>query len=109
MCNPTTFRTWLTETLDAEQIEDLAGHGADAGWPGLTYTSECVELFDRFQDEIREALNEDTESYGYDSPEAFVATFGRSDMLWSEDGRKNLLAWYMAERTAHEITEEEAR
>jgi hypothetical protein len=26
-------------------------------------------------------------------------------MLWSEDGRKNLLAWYMAERTAHEITE----
>ena len=109
MCNPTTFRAWLTETLDAEQIEDLAGHGADAGWPGLTYFSECVELFDRFQDEIREALNEDTEAFGYESPEALVATFSRSDMLWSEDGRKNLLVWYLAERTAHEITEEAVR
>ena len=57
MRNPETFRSWLTETLDTEQIEGLADHGADAGWPGLTYTSDCVELFERFQDEIREALN----------------------------------------------------
>ena len=97
----------LTEMLDAEQIEDLASHGADTGWPGLTYTSDCVELFDRFEGEIRDALNEDAEAFGYDSPEAFVATFRRSDMLWSEDGRKNLLVWFMAERMAHSITEEE--
>ncbi len=44
-----------------------------------------------FEGEIREALNEDAEAFGYDSPEAFVATFSRSDMLWSEGGRKNLL------------------
>ena len=106
---PKTFRAWLTEILDAEQIEDLASHGADTGWPGLTYTADCVELFERFADEIRDALNEDAESFGYDSPEAFVATFSRRDLLWSEDGRKNLLAWFMAERTAHEITEEVAR
>ena len=56
--------------------------------------------------EIREALNEDAEDLGYDTPEAMVATFSRSDMLWSEDGRKNLLVWYLAERTAHEITDE---
>ena len=109
MCNSMNFRAWLTETLDADQIEDLAGHGADAGWPGLTYTSDCVELFERFQDEIREALNEDAEAYGYETPEALEATFSRSDMLWTEDGRKNLLAWYMAERTAHEITDEAHR
>ena len=108
MC-PTTFRAWLTETLDTEQIEDLAGHGADCGWPGLTYTSDCVLLFERFQGEIRQALNEDTDTFGYDCPEAFVATFRRSDMLWSEDGRKNLLVWFMAERTAHEITDEAHR
>ena len=104
-----TFQDWLRETLDAEQIEDLAEHGADAGWPGLTYTSDCVELFERFEDEIREALNEDAESMGHDSPEALVATFNRRDMLWSEDGRRSLLVWYMAERTAHEIAEEVAR
>lgn len=81
MSNSMNFRAWLLDTLDAEQIEDLAGHGADAGWPGLSYTSDCVELFERFEEEIREALNDDTEAYGYESPEAFVATFGRSDML----------------------------
>ena len=106
MCNPTNFRSWLMETLDAGQIEDLADHGADSGWPGLTYTSDCVDLFERFQEEIREALNEDAEAFGYESPEALVATFRRSDMLWSEDGRKTLLAWFMAERTAQEITQE---
>ncbi len=102
---PATFREWLTGTLDAEQIEDLARHGADTGWPGITYTSECVELFDRYSDEIREALNEDAEAFGYESPEAFVATFNRRDMLWSEDGRKNLLVWYMSERVAHDVVE----
>lgn len=100
------FRAWLTENLDAQQIEELAQYGADAGWPGLSYTSDCVALFDLHADEIREALNEDTEEFGYDSPEAFVATFARADMLWSEDGRKNLLVWYMAERVAHAITQE---
>ena len=64
---------------------------------------------ERFQEEIREAFNEDTEAHGHDSPEAFVATFRRSDMLWSEDGRKSLLAWFMAERTAWQIVEEVAR
>lgn len=107
MCTTTrhSFKDWLTETLDAGQIEDLAGHGADTGWPCLTYTSDCVELFERYEPEIREALNEDAEAFGYDSPEAFLATFNRSDMLWSEDGRKNLLVWFMAERVSREIVE----
>ncbi len=38
-----------------------------------------------------------------------VATFRRSDMLWDEDSRRNLLVWFMAERTAHEITDEAHR
>ena len=105
MSTPATFIDWLQETLDADQLADLARYGADTGWPGLTYTTDCVELYDRHADEIREALNEDTESFGYDCPDAFVATFNRSDMLWTEDGRKNLLVWYLAERTAREITD----
>lgn len=103
---PATFREWLTETLDAEQIAELADHGADAGWPGLTYTSECVELYDRFAGEIREALNQDAEDFGYPNPDAFVASFRRSDMLWDDEQRKNLLAWYMAEKVAREISDE---
>ena len=100
------FREWLEMNLGAKQLKELARHGADAGFPGLTYTSDCVELFERFEDEIREALEEDAEAHGYDCPEEFVATFNRSDMLWSEDGRRTLLVWYMAEQFAQEVTEE---
>ena len=106
MSTPTTFLAWLQETLDADQLADLARYGADTGWPGLTYTADCVELYDRYAHEIRDALNEDAEAFGYDNPEALVATFARSDMLWSDDGRKNVLIWYMAERTAREITDD---
>ncbi len=56
MCNPETFQAWLLATLDPEQIEDLASHGADAGFPCLTYTADCVELFERFEQEITEAV-----------------------------------------------------
>ena len=103
MSTPATFLAWLQETLDADQINDLAHFGADTGWPGLTYTTDCVELYDYYADEIREALNEDAESFGYDSPEALMATFARKDMLWSEDGRRSLLVWYLAERTAQQL------
>lgn len=48
-----TFRAWLAETPGPEQLEELARHGADAGFSGLTYTADCVELFKRYQAEIR--------------------------------------------------------
>jgi hypothetical protein len=103
---PTTFRAWLREALDLDQITDLANHGADAGWPGLTYTADCVDLYLRFEKEIHEALVEDAEAFGYKSPEVLIAAFHRADMLWTADGRKNLLVWYLAERTARDITDE---
>ncbi len=78
---PDSFREWLEAHLGEEGLEELARHGADAGFPGLTYTSDCVELFERFEEEIRAALEHDAEAHGCDSPEAFVATFNRSEML----------------------------
>lgn len=102
---PETFRGWLLDTLEPDQLHELATHGADTGWPGLTYTADCVELYDRYRDDIRAALEEDAEALGYDCPDAFVASFGRSDLLWTEDGRRTLLVWYLAERIAREVTE----
>ena len=69
----------------------------------------ALPLFERFEEEVREALNEDAESFGFDCPEALIATFNRSDMLWSEDGRRSLLVWWLAERTSHEIIEDVER
>jgi hypothetical protein len=102
---PNTFQEWLTDTLDEDQIKDLAEHGADAGWPGLTYTSDCVKLHDEFEEEIWNRLANDAAEFGHESVAEFVGTFNRKDMASDPDQFKNLLVWYMAETIAHEIVD----
>lgn len=35
----------VLEHVDREQLEDVARHGADAGWPGFTYYSGTVAFY----------------------------------------------------------------
>lgn len=99
------FRAWFEEHL-GESAQDIAQHGADGGFGYITYTKECVELYERFEGEIWEMLREDTDSFGYKNPAEFIATFQRSDMLDDPDTFKNLLVWYACERVARDYEEE---
>lgn len=63
-----------------------------------------MELHDRFEDQIWDALYEDAPVEGM-SILSFVASLGDSKDVGSMDQLKNLLVWYMAERTAREIVE----
>jgi hypothetical protein len=83
--------------LELAAIRDAGQHGADAGWGGFTYTTDCVEFYDANEDAIYDLLREDADSMGYPNVDAMVATFNRSDMLDDPDGRKTLLAWYALE------------
>ncbi len=96
------FNKWFDENLSAA-ARDISEHGADCGWPHISYTSDCVNLYDRFEDEIYDALNDDAESMGYGNVEEMISNFGRADMLSWPEGRKNLLLWFMVERRAHEL------
>lgn len=93
------FNKWFKKNMK-DYAKDIANHGADAGYPHISYTSDCVKLYNKFEEEIYEALNQDAEEFGYDSVDAFVSTFRRKDMLATPDQRKNLLVWYMVEREA---------
>lgn len=95
-----TFKQWFDANL-SEYRHDIARYGCDAGFPHITYTSDCVEIYDEFEDEILDTLAQDAEEFGYDSPDAFIATFRRNDMLWDKNQKKNLLVWYMVEKMAH--------
>lgn len=99
-----TFEEWLREQLDEEQREDLASHGADAGWPGLCYYNETCALYDKHEDEIWEALEEDASEMGLSHPLALVASFGGSQNVHNDAQFKNLLVWYMAERVCQRET-----
>lgn len=84
-----------------ETLADLARGGADAGFPGLTYYSDTVALYDEFSEEIWEALYEDANDMGVAHPIDLIATFGGAKNVGSDAQFKNLMVWYMAERIAH--------
>lgn len=97
-----TFRAWLEDKLGRDQIIELAEHGADTGWPGLTYYSETGALYGQYEDEIWQALEDDADSQGC-TPLALIASFNGAKNVHGNDQFRNLLVWFMAERTANEI------
>ena len=97
-----TFRDWMKANFTKGQLRELAQHGAEAGWPRLTYYNETAALYRRFADEIWEALVEDAEECGYRNVFEFIATFRLADVA-NRTQVENLLVWYMAERTAQEL------
>ncbi len=107
MENPENFKEWFQENL-SEEASDIDQHGADAGWPHITYTNDCVKLYNQYQEDIWEMLNEDVGAMGYKTPIALIATFKRIDMAFSDGGLKNLLVWYACERIAGQMEERAA-
>ena len=101
-----TFNEWF-ETNLADYADDIANHGADAGFPHITYYSDTEKLYAEFEQEIYDALAYDAESMGYENVDAMTSQFVRSDMLDDPVSRRCLLVWYMCERTAQEYIEEE--
>ncbi len=101
----TSFRAFFKEAL-REYAEDIANHGADSGWPCISYTSDCVELFDKFGPEIWDMAVEEADSMGCKNVAEMVAGFGRADMLETLDTFKNLMVWYAAETIAREICDD---
>ena len=97
------FENWFKANLH-EYAEDIALHGADAGYPHITYTTHTVKIFDKFASEIWEMAVEDAEAMGYKNVAAMIAEFGRSDMLSSIDSFKNLMVWYACEKFAQQLT-----
>ena len=100
--SPETFRDWFKANL-AESARDIAAHGADAGYGGITYTRDTVELFDQYGDEIWNMAVEDAEAMGHKNVAEMVAGFARADMLDSLAQFKNLMVWYACEKLAQEM------
>lgn len=100
------FKDWFKANLN-EYAEDIASHGADAGFPKISYTTDTVKIFDKFADEIWEMAVEDAEDIGYKNVAAMIAEFGRSDMLDDFNSFKNLMVWYGCEKLANQLIDAE--
>jgi hypothetical protein len=97
------FRSWFRANLRGS-ARDIASHGADCGYPCITYTSDTVKIFDRFAREIWDMAVEDASELGCKNVCELIAGFARSDMLDDIDRFKNLMVWFACEKVAGEIT-----
>jgi len=84
-------------SMELSSIREAGEHGADAGWPGFTYTSDGADFFDENEYLLTQILQQDADDYGFDNVGAFVASFARADMTDTMPGYKCLVAWYALE------------
>lgn len=102
MTKTTTFKEWMLNQFDQNELKDIANYGVDGGFSGLIYTAECVDLHDAYEKELWDELYEDAKEFGHDNVPAFMATWRRKDMLNNLDQMKNMIVWYFAEKIANQ-------
>ena len=102
-----TFEQWLRANFYHSELEDITNHGCASGFPGLTYYSDTVKLFERFKDEIFDLLVEESEALGYDNIYQFMASFNAGYMPSDYTTFANQMTWYAAETYARRIVEED--
>lgn len=100
-----TLREWVINQFDADEINEMAQHGASGGFTGLIYYSETTELYKKYNKDIWEMLNEDSENSGCSIFE-LINTFGMSKNVGSKETFENLLVWYAVENIAQNIISE---
>jgi hypothetical protein len=83
--------------MDDEQIREAGEHGADAGWPGFTYTADGADFTRTNRELVWAMLQQEADDFGADNVPAYVAGFARADMAESADGFDCLLAWWALE------------
>ena len=86
--------------MKRSELADVCRGGADAGFPGFTYTYDAVRFYNRHEGEIYELLQETADDMGSKNIEELITGFKCSDMCDTADGRKNLLAWFALEEMA---------
>lgn len=98
------FRAWFRANLK-DSAHDIANHGADCGFPYITYTRDTVKIFDKFGDEIWDIVKDQADEVGDANIALHIASFRRADMLSSLDEFKNLMVWAAVETLSHEYVD----
>lgn len=93
--------------MEDEEIIEAGHHGADTGWPGFSYTTDCVAFYEANERAIWQLLEEAADQMGM-TPLALVASFRRADMACNLDGFANLLAWFALEEVGRWLAERDS-
>ena len=101
-----TFESWMRANFDKSTLNDMVRYGVSGGFSGLIWYSDTCKLYDKFADEIWDALYDDAQDMGYNNILQFIVECFRNSDVTNDAQFKNMLVWYMAERTAQELLED---
>ena len=98
-----TLQSWVRNHFNKEDWSDIVEHGCVSGFPYISYTRDCVRLYNRYEAEIWEMLSAEAEAYGAKSPIDFIwEAFSEQAKagMYSADGFKDHLLWWAVETIA---------
>lgn len=95
-----TFKDWMIERFEKDELQDIITYGMKQGFAGLTYYKETNDLYEQYQDEIWGMLEEDSKECGHSSICETIASFYCAKDIVNERTFRNSLVWYAAEKIA---------
>jgi len=98
-----TFKEWMAQHYEPEELLDIAHYGANTGWQGLTWTTELWDLYTQYKDEIWEVIAELADEYGV-HPLQFLADLLK-DKVQDAGTFHDTIVWLAAEHYANTLTD----
>ena len=92
-----TFKQWMQDTYDQEQLKDISQYGCVNGVSGLIYYTETNAIYDQYSHELHEVLGEWIDSMG-ETPTFITKELGNASTF------KNAVVWFVAELYANEMS-----
>jgi hypothetical protein len=96
-----TLKQWFEYNLK-DYADDIANGGCGGGFPGITYYTDTVQLYERFRDEIWELACNEAEDMGCANVYEFMAGFNKDFMPSDYQTHANQMVWYAIETYARE-------
>ena len=94
----TTFRHWVREQYDNEELEAIRDHGCVSGCAGgLIYYSETTAIYEQYGEELHTIIDDWVRDCGCGYPETIFENFADITQF------KNAVVWVAAEIVADEI------
>jgi len=98
-----TFKQFMAETFEMDELRDMLAHGMDAGWSYLTYYHDTSALFEHFREELMGWF------LGDQSETEFWYLRENAETIFDDDGTLSgefmcAVVWANAEEYARKVT-----
>jgi hypothetical protein len=103
-----TFKEWITENYDQDELKEIAQHGCASCCPGgLIYYHETAKAYEAYSEEIWASMGDIMDSLGCSTVLELLASFNGAKQVNNDSTFKNMMVWAYVEEIARNATEEQ--